>query len=53
MAKLRAARRQLPVPAYRCGTQKSGWLVSAKDLADYIDEQRHKAKQEWEKFHAA
>ena len=49
----RAARRQLPVTAYRGGTQKSPWLVSAQDLADYIDEQRTKAKREWDQVNAA
>ena len=53
MAKKRAARRQLPVTAYRGGTQKSPWLVSAQDLADYIDTQRTKAKQEWDQVNAA
>ncbi len=53
MAKKRAARRQLPVPAYRGGTQKSPWLVNAQDLADYIDEQRAKAKREWDQVNAA
>ena len=53
MAKKRAARRQLPITAYRGGTQKSPWLVSAQDLADYIDEQRAKAKREWEQVNAA
>ena len=48
-AKSRAAMAQLPVPAYRMGTQKSGWLVSASDLADAIDRQRNQAAQLWEK----
>nr|WP_281380403.1 pyocin activator PrtN family protein [Marinobacter oulmenensis] len=53
MAKKRAARRQLPVIAYRGGTQKSSWLVSAKDLAEHIDEQRAKAKREWDQVNVA
>lgn len=53
MAKKRAARQQLPVTAYRAGTQKSPWLVSAQDLANYIDEQRRKARREWDQVNAA
>lgn len=53
MAKKRASRQQLPVTAYRGGTQKSPWLVSAQDLADYIDKQRTKARREWDQVNAA
>ena len=35
----RAARYQLPVPAFRAGSQKSPWLVSAAVLAEYLDRQ--------------
>lgn len=50
-AKRAALMRRLPVPAYRVGnSQKSPWLVSAGDLAAHIDEQREKARQEWEKM---
>lgn len=53
MAKNRAAKAQLPIAAYRAGTQKSQWLVSAQDLADYIDDQRAKARKEWDQVNAA
>lgn len=53
MAKKRAARQALPVTAYRAGTQKSSWLVSAQDLANHIDEQRRKARREWNQVNAA
>lgn len=53
MAKKRAAAQRLPIPAYRGGTQKSQWLVSAQDLANYIDEQRDKARKEWDQVNAA
>lgn len=37
-AKARAARGKLPVKAYRpTSSQKSGWLVSASDLAEHLD----------------
>nr|WP_282450738.1 pyocin activator PrtN family protein [Marinobacter xestospongiae] len=53
MAKKRAASQRLPIPAYRGGTQKSGWLISAQDLADYIDKQREKARKEWDQVNVA
>lgn len=53
MAKKRAARQQLPIAAYRGGTQKSLWLVSAQDLAKHIDEQRTKSRREWAKVNVA
>jgi hypothetical protein len=30
----------LPVPSFKCGSQKSQWLVHAQDLANYIDQER-------------
>ena len=48
-AKARAARQQLPVPAHRGGSQKSGWLIKAADLAEHIDHQRSRARDEWER----
>ena len=50
----RAAKRQaLPVPAFRLGSQKSPWLVSADVLATYIDAQRTAAASEWERLRKA
>lgn len=46
-AKARAARGALPFPAYRCGSQKTPWLVRITDLASWLDEQRAKAVSEW------
>lgn len=43
---------RLPVPTFRCGTQKSKRLVSVIDLAKYIDQQREKAAAEWDKMNA-
>lgn len=45
-----AAVQRLPVPAYRIGTQKSPWLVSAKDLADLLDKQQEEAAMQWQKM---
>lgn len=49
MAFKRAALNRLPVVAFRAGSQKSPWLVSAADLAKHIDDQRERALKEWEK----
>lgn len=46
-AKRRACLQKLPVPAYRAGSQKSPWLISAIDLARHIDEQRTDAARQW------
>ena len=46
-AKRRACLQQLPIPAYRAGSQKSPWLISAIDLANHIDEQRRIAERQW------
>ncbi|MDH3273693.1 MAG: pyocin activator PrtN family protein [Gammaproteobacteria bacterium] len=47
-AKRRACLQQLPVPAYRAGSQKSPWLISAIDLANHIDQQRRIAERQWQ-----
>lgn len=47
-AKARAGMHQLPVPAYRLGSQMSQWLISATDLAAHIDKQREIARAQWE-----
>lgn len=50
----RAAKRQvLPVPAFRLGSQKSPWLVSADVLAAYIDAKRDAATDEWNRIRKA
>lgn len=47
-AAFRAGAQALPVPAYRAGdSQKSPWLVSAIDLAQYIDAKRAEAREQW------
>lgn len=52
-AKAAAARQNLPVPAFRLGSQKSPWLVSAEGLASYIDAKSEAAAAEWKKLNAA
>lgn len=46
-AKRRACSQRLPIPAYRAGSQKSPWLISAADLANHIDAQRQTASAQW------
>lgn len=47
-ASARAGAQALPIPAYRAGdSQKSPWLVSAVDLARYLDERRAEAHEMW------
>ena len=46
-AKRRAGLQRLPIPAYRAGSQKSPWLISAADLAKHIDQQRQSASAQW------
>lgn len=46
----RALAQALPIPAYRAGdSQKSPWLVSAVDLAAYLDEKRAEARKLWKR----
>ena len=52
-AKRRAARQRLPIPAHRLNGQKSPWLVNAADLAQYIDDERAKAAEAWQRSKAA
>lgn len=44
-ASTRACAQQLPVPVYRAmDSQKSPWLVSAGDLAEYLDRRKAEAR---------
>ena len=52
-AKRRAGLQKLPIPAYRPGSQKSGWLISAHDLSVRIDELQKEARLQWLKTHEA
>ena len=40
----KARTQSLPVPVYRGGSQKSQWLVSAADLAAYLDQLKEQAR---------
>lgn len=44
-----AGRQQLPVPAFRLGSQKSPWLVDAQGLAAHLDSAKQRAAEEWQK----
>lgn len=52
MAARRAALQQLPVPVYRAGSQKSPWLVSANELANWLDACKRDAEIAWQKMNA-
>ena len=52
-AKRAAGRQQLPVPAFRLGSQKSPWLVSAEDLATFIDNRASEAREVWTRLRDA
>lgn len=44
----RAGAQALPVPAYRAAdSQKASWLISAGDLAEYLDKRKEEARQLW------
>jgi len=47
MAGEKAAQRALPVPTYRVGSQKSGWLVNAVDLANLIEQKLAEGQEAW------
>ncbi|MEZ5492093.1 MAG: pyocin activator PrtN family protein [Gammaproteobacteria bacterium] len=51
-ASTHARHQQLPIPAYRGGSQKSMWLVSAVDLANHIDLLKEKAKHDWQRLNS-
>lgn len=45
-----AGRQQLPVPAFRIGSQKSPWLLDAAKLAEYLDSKKRQAELDWQKI---
>ncbi len=47
-----AGRQQLPVAAFRVGSQKSPWLVSAQDLAAHLDAAKQRAQEDWARLRA-
>ncbi|MGH1371161.1 MAG: pyocin activator PrtN family protein [Cellvibrionaceae bacterium] len=46
----KAATQKLPVPVFRGGSQKSGWLISAQDLANFLDQKREDARNDWKRL---
>ena len=48
-AYMKAKREELPVPTYQLGSQKSSRFVNIQDLAHWLDFERSKATEEWEK----
>ena len=52
-ANRRARDHKLPVPAFRMGSQRSGYFVRAEDLAEYIDKIATEQRETWKKINAA
>ncbi|MCG7871847.1 MAG: pyocin activator PrtN family protein [Candidatus Thiodiazotropha lotti] len=48
VSKRMAAKQGFPFPVFRNRSQKSQWLVSAEELAKWIDSQQEEAYSEWE-----
>lgn len=48
-----AGRQKLPVPAFRMGSQKSPWLIDAQKLAEYLDDLKTQANEEWTKVRSS
>lgn len=44
----KARHNEFPFPIFRSGGQKSDWMVSLQDLAEWLDSQREKAKHRFE-----
>lgn len=54
VAKMRAARGELPFPAYRASSsQKAPWLVHVTDLAAWLVQARERAAADWQKRQVA
>lgn len=53
VASTRAARSELPFPAFRADSQKAPWLVSVSDLAAWLDREMDKAADDWKKRNVA
>lgn len=52
-ANRRARDHKLPVPAFRIGSQRSGYFVRAQDLAEHIDNIATEQGKTWKKINAA
>jgi hypothetical protein len=48
-ARWKAAKSELPFPAFRAGSQKSPWLVRVTDLAGWLDGEHDRAFADWTK----
>ena len=45
-----AGRQQLPIPAFRLGSQKSPWLIDAVKLAEYLDKVKADSLHDWQRL---
>lgn len=51
-AKRQASACKLPFPAFRPSGVKSQWMVNVSDIASWLDEERAKAANDWQKMRA-
>lgn len=51
-AKRVATRQLLPLPVFRLGSQKSPWMISTHQLAQYIDAKCAESTLAWKRIHA-
>jgi len=51
-AKRQASTCSLPFPAFRPAGSKSQWMVNVADIATWLDSEREKASQDWERMRA-
>lgn len=48
-----ASKQSLPFPVFRAPSQRSPWMVNIADLAEWIDKQRDKAREDWKTIQGA
>ena len=48
----RAVTQNLPVPVFRCGSSRSGWLIDIRDLIDLLDRKREEASNDWKRMNS-
>ena len=51
-AKRQASSCSLPFPAFRPAGSESQWMVNVADIATWLDNEREKASQDWERMRA-
>ena len=52
-AKLKATARELPLPTFKLGSQKSPWVISVDDFIALIDTRNADARDTWHRINKA